>query len=197
MSNVHLLPPPLTPRSPSSFGGRGSFSGRLGGGGANDPGPHKRSFGGRPPSVTRSSASHSERDSSWESASTATDTTWNNRFAALGDETTTEDGDETASENSDGLDSVKFQRLVDSVVTQDEEDADYSGQATRMRSPSDVSTNWRRTESLSLISFVEISERDVKKSGMIKDGNLKMWRCVPHNTVFKIHVYVPGTEHEL
>ncbi|KAG8786146.1 hypothetical protein FRC15_012034 [Serendipita sp. 397] len=185
---------PQTPRSPNSFGGRGPFPPKS----ATNGGASKRPFGGqylRPPSVARSSASHSERDSSWESASTATDTTWNNRFASLGgnDEDDEDDGDETASDNSGGLDSQRFEQAVNSLVNQDDE---YDDLSVVMRSPSDLSTNWRKAVE-PVISFVEIAERDVKKSGLIKDGNFKMWRCIPHNTLFKIHVYVPGNENGL
>jgi hypothetical protein len=42
-----------------------------------------------------------------------------------------------------------------------------------------------------VLKVVEIGELHVKKSGMVRVRNSKMFRCPVHDIVFELHVYVP------
>lgn len=117
--------------------------------------------------------------SGWETASNATNSTLQNRFALLRDGASTAyDSDD----NSEELDSAHVER-VKAVVAQDDDD-DYFPPLT----PGAASRSWRKD---SRLKVVEIGELQVKKSGLIKDRNSKMFICPLHDTIFELHLYVP------
>ncbi|CAG8616092.1 1024_t:CDS:2, partial [Acaulospora colombiana] len=138
-----------------------------------------------PPSGVRSPGSvvsQSERDTSaWESASNATDSTWNNRFAMLGNE---DEDTATISDGSDEMDGARISHQVASLVTQDDDDFFPPIQ-------SETIPPWKQSGP---IQFVEIQEATLSKSGLLKDRHSKMFKCPVHNSAFELYLYVRSGE---
>jgi hypothetical protein len=126
--------------------------------------------------------SQSERDTSaWESASNATDSTWNNRFAMLGND---DEDTATISDGSDEMDGARISQQVASLVTQDDDD-DFPA------IPSETIPPWKQSGP---IQFLEIQEATTSKSGLVKDRHSKMFKCPKHNSAFELYLYVRSGE---
>lgn len=113
---------------------------------------------------------------------------WTNRFRMLEGESTIDDGE--ISDTSDLADGERLRRMVGSVVTQDDDD-DFMSVATG--SVVGTSGRWQRNGP---IDFVELSEADVKRTGLIRNPHDKMYRCIPHSMAWRLYVYVPLEEGE-
>jgi len=98
--------------------------------------------------------------------------------------------DEEASDTSDGIDTERLRELAGSVITQDDEDDFPSLETGPVQS---TAGRWQKTGP---IKFVEIGEADMKRSGLCRSHHHKMYRCVPHNAVFSLYVYVPLEEED-
>jgi hypothetical protein len=134
------------------------------------------------PRAPGSVVSHSDRDTSaWETASNATNSTLHNRFALLRDGASTAD----ESDNSEDLDHSHLAESVAASVVQDD-DLDFP---SLISGPS--SGSLRKD---GVLKVVEIGEQQVKKSGMVRVRNSKMFRCPVHDIVFELYVYVPEVD---
>jgi hypothetical protein len=130
------------------------------------------------PRAPGSVVSHSDRDTSgWETASNATNSTLQNRFALLQDGASTAD----ESDNSEDFDHSHVAESVAAAVVQ-EDDLDF---------PSLASGPLRKD---GVLKVVEIGEPQMKKSGMVRARNSKMFRCPIHDIVFELHVYIPEAD---
>jgi hypothetical protein len=93
------------------------------------------------------------------------------------------------SDTSEGMDSERLREIA-GLVTQDDDD-DYP---TLVTGPiQTISGRWQKTGP---IRFVEIGEAEVKRSGMRRNHHHKMYRCISHNAVWTLHVYVPLEEED-
>ena len=98
--------------------------------------------------------------------------------------------DDGVSDTSEGMDSERLREIA-GLVTQDDDDDDYPLLVTGPTQS--TSGRWQKTGP---IKFVEISEADVKRSGMRRNHHHKMYRCHSHNAVWTLHVYVPLEEED-